>query len=86
MADLKPKDLIGVPWRVALALQADVEAVDDLAVALAAGVAPSRIGLHGNNKSVAEIERAVDLDLGSIVPAVVPKRQTGAYLSTQISY
>ena len=26
------------------------------------------------------------VDLGSIVPAVVPKRQTGAYLSTQISY
>ena len=31
----------------------------ELAVALAAGTEPARLGFHGNNKSVAEIDRAV---------------------------
>jgi diaminopimelate decarboxylase len=38
-----------------------------LAVALAADVDPARIGLHGNNKSVAEIDRAVAAGIGAIV-------------------
>ncbi len=39
----------------------------ELAVALRAGLPGSRIGLHGNNKSAAEITRAIDADLGRIV-------------------
>ncbi|HET8616554.1 MAG TPA: diaminopimelate decarboxylase [Actinomycetales bacterium] len=39
----------------------------ELAVALAAGVPPSRIGLHGNNKSDLEITRAVEAGIGRIV-------------------
>lgn len=39
----------------------------ELAVALRAGLDPARLALHGNNKSDAEIERAVRAGLGRIV-------------------
>ena len=39
----------------------------ELAVALRAQVPPARIGLHGNNKSDAEIDRAVRAGIGRIV-------------------
>lgn len=39
----------------------------ELAVALAAGVAPASLGFHGNNKSVAELERAVEVGVGTII-------------------
>ncbi len=39
----------------------------ELAVALRAGMPGPRLGLHGNNKSAAEITRAIDADLGRIV-------------------
>ncbi|MDQ0735446.1 diaminopimelate decarboxylase [Arthrobacter agilis] len=39
----------------------------ELAVALRAGLPGSRLGLHGNNKSAAEIVRAIDAGLGRIV-------------------
>lgn len=39
----------------------------ELAVALRAGMPGHRLGLHGNNKSAAEITRAIDADLGRIV-------------------
>jgi diaminopimelate decarboxylase len=45
----------------------DVCTGGELAVALAAGMPPERIGLHGNNKSVAELTRAVDAGVGRIV-------------------
>jgi diaminopimelate decarboxylase len=45
----------------------DVCSGGELAVALAGGMPPERIGLHGNNKSVAELTRAVDAGLGRIV-------------------
>ena len=45
----------------------DVCSGGELAVALAAGFPGERIGLHGNNKSVAELERAVDAGVGRIV-------------------
>ncbi|THV42880.1 diaminopimelate decarboxylase [Glycomyces buryatensis] len=48
-------------------LNVDVCSAGELAVALAAGVEPARLGLHGNNKSVAELRQAVELDLGRIV-------------------
>ena len=41
-------------------LSLDVCTGGELAVALAAGFPPERIGLHGNNKSVAELSRALD--------------------------
>ncbi len=45
----------------------DVCTGGELAVALAAGIDPAKIELHGNNKSVAEIQRAVDTGVGIIV-------------------
>ncbi|WP_374945758.1 diaminopimelate decarboxylase [Agreia sp.] len=48
-------------------LGVDVCTGGELAVALAAGVDASRIGMHGNNKSIAEIERAVAAGVGTIV-------------------
>ena len=48
-------------------LSLDVCTGGELAVALAAGMPPERIGLHGNNKSHSELERAVDAGVGRIV-------------------
>jgi diaminopimelate decarboxylase len=39
----------------------------ELAIALAAGVPPDRIQVHGNNKTVAEIEEAIDAGIDRIV-------------------
>jgi diaminopimelate decarboxylase len=48
-------------------LGVDVCTGGELAVALRAGVDPARIGLHGNNKSDAELELALDAGVGRIV-------------------
>jgi diaminopimelate decarboxylase len=45
----------------------DVCSAGELRVALAGGMPPERIGLHGNNKSVAELTRAVEAGVGRIV-------------------
>jgi diaminopimelate decarboxylase len=54
-------------WMAEEGLAVDVASGGELAVALAAGVEPSRIGFHGNNKSEREIVRAVDAGVGTIV-------------------
>ncbi|MBG6054572.1 diaminopimelate decarboxylase [Salinibacterium sp. CAN_S4] len=54
-------------WMNDAGLNIDVASGGELAVALAAGVAPARLGLHGNNKSLAEIDRAVSIGIGAIV-------------------
>lgn len=54
-------------WVAEADLNIDVSTGGELAVALAAGVTPERIGLHGNNKSQAEIDRAVGVGVGTIV-------------------
>ena len=48
-------------------LSLDVCSGGELAVALAAGMPAERIALHGNNKSVAELTRAVEAGVGRIV-------------------
>lgn len=48
-------------------LSVDTATGGELAVALAAGVPGSRIGLHGNNKSDDEIATAIDASVGRIV-------------------
>jgi diaminopimelate decarboxylase len=48
-------------------LSLDVCTGGELAVALAGGMPAARIGLHGNNKSVAELGRALDAGVGRIV-------------------
>ncbi|MEV0809036.1 diaminopimelate decarboxylase [Micromonospora sp. NPDC050200] len=45
----------------------DVCTGGELATALSAGMPPERIGFHGNNKSVAELTRALDAGVGRII-------------------
>jgi diaminopimelate decarboxylase len=45
----------------------DVCSGGELAVAIRAGMPGSRIGMHGNNKSLAELEAAVDYGVGRII-------------------
>lgn len=54
-------------WVTEEGLGLDVCTGGELAVALAAGVDPGRIGLHGNNKSVEEITRALEVGVGRII-------------------
>ena len=56
-----------VRWVDAAGLFIDVSTSGELAVALAGGIDGSRIGLHGNNKSLVEIGRAVAADVSAIV-------------------
>ena len=54
-------------WVVDAGLGIDVASGGELAVALAAGTDPALIGVHGNAKSDAELRRAVEVGVGSIV-------------------
>ena len=54
-------------WVAEAGLNIDVCTGGELAVALAAGIAPARLGFHGNNKSLAEIDRAVEVGVGVLV-------------------
>ncbi|MDP9219667.1 MAG: diaminopimelate decarboxylase [Actinomycetota bacterium] len=54
-------------WMAEDGLAVDTCSGGELAVALRAGVPPARIGLHGNNKSDAEIDRAVAAGIGRVV-------------------
>jgi diaminopimelate decarboxylase len=54
-------------WVIEAGLNIDVCSGGELAVALAAGVDPARLGFNGNNKSLSEIDRAVGTGVGAIV-------------------
>lgn len=54
-------------WVMEEGLRVDVCTRGELEVALAAGVPAAQLGFHGNNKSVGELERAVEVGIGSIV-------------------
>ncbi|GAA3884923.1 diaminopimelate decarboxylase [Leifsonia kafniensis] len=54
-------------WMSEAGLRIDICSGGELAVALAAGIDPADLGFHGNNKSVAEIDRAVSVGVGVIV-------------------
>jgi len=54
-------------WMIDDGLNIDVCSGGELAVALAGGTPAARLGLHGNNKSLGEIDRAVSAGLGAIV-------------------
>ena len=56
-----------IRWVDELGLNIDVSSAGELALALASGIDPKRIGLHGNNKSLSEIGRAVSAGVGAIV-------------------
>ncbi|WP_320067530.1 diaminopimelate decarboxylase [Micromonospora sp. RTGN7] len=48
-------------------LYLDICTGGELATALSAGMPPERMGFHGNNKSVAELTRALDAGVGRII-------------------
>jgi diaminopimelate decarboxylase len=54
-------------WIADCGIGIDVCTGGELAVALAGGIDPQKIEVHGNNKSVSEIERAVSAGVGAIV-------------------
>ncbi|WP_336645210.1 diaminopimelate decarboxylase [Microbacterium sp. USHLN186] len=56
-----------VRWVLAEGLNVDVCTGGELEVALAGGADAAQLGFHGNNKSVAELERAVAVGVGTIV-------------------
>jgi len=54
-------------WIAEIGIGIDVCTGGELAAALAGGINPQKIELHGNNKSVAEIDRAVSVGIKTIV-------------------
>ncbi|TCN38360.1 diaminopimelate decarboxylase [Kribbella orskensis] len=56
-----------VRWVMEEGLNLDICSGGELAVALRAGADPKRLGFHGNNKSEAELARALDAGIGRII-------------------
>jgi diaminopimelate decarboxylase len=54
-------------WIKDLGIGIDVSTGGEMAVALAGGVDPKKIEVHGNNKSIAEIEKAISVGVETIV-------------------
>ncbi len=54
-------------WMTDAGLGIDVASRGELETALAAGVAPERIGFHGNNKQAHELVRAVEVGVGTVI-------------------
>ena len=54
-------------WAREEGLRVDTASGGELAVALRAGVPGGELGLHGNNKSDAELEQALDVGVGRII-------------------
>ncbi len=54
-------------WVAEEGLSLDVCSGGELSVALRAGVDPARIGFHGNNKTVGELRRALEVGVGRVV-------------------
>lgn len=54
-------------WIKDLGIGIDVSTGGEMAVALAGGIDPKRIEVHGNNKSTAEIEKAISVGVETIV-------------------
>ena len=54
-------------WIKEIGIGIDVSTGGEMAVALAGSIDPSKIEVHGNNKSLGEIEKAIDVGVESIV-------------------
>ncbi|RYJ06156.1 MAG: diaminopimelate decarboxylase [Actinomycetales bacterium] len=65
-------------------LNLDVCTGGELAVALRAEFPPARIGLHGNNKSVPELRRALEVGIGRIIVDSVEEIGRLAELSAEL--
>ncbi|WP_150460176.1 diaminopimelate decarboxylase [Nesterenkonia ebinurensis] len=71
-------------WAAEEGLNIDTASGGELAITLAAGVEPARIGLHGNNKSDAEITRAVELGIGRIIADSVDEISRISAIASQL--
>lgn len=71
-------------WAAEEGLNIDTASGGELAIALAAGVDPERIGLHGNNKSDAEITRALDVGVGRIIADSVEEVERISAIATDL--
>ncbi|GGH59219.1 diaminopimelate decarboxylase [Rothia aerolata] len=71
-------------WAHEEGLNLDTASGGELAVAMRAGVPGEKIALHGNNKSVAEIRRALDYGVGRIVADSIPEVQLIAQIATEM--
>ena len=69
------------PWVAAEGLRLDTCSGGELAIAMRAGIPGEHLGLHGNNKSDAELGRALDLKLGRIVVDSLPELERVAALA-----
>ena len=56
-----------VRWAMEEGLRLDVCTSGELAVALRAGLPPEHIGFHGNNKSLDELRRAIEVGVGRVI-------------------
>lgn len=72
-------------WVSSEGLGVDVCTGGELEVALSAGVPPEQITLHGNNKALAELARAVSVDVGHIVADSFEEIARLAYLTGSAS-
>ncbi len=68
-------------WVTSEGLGIDVCTGGELEIALAAGVPPEQITLHGNNKTLGELERAVAVGVGHIVTDSFEEIARLAYLT-----
>lgn len=71
-------------WAKEEGLNIDTASGGELGIALRAGVPGDRIALHGNNKSVAEIRRALENKVGRIVADSVPEVQLIAQVAAEM--
>jgi diaminopimelate decarboxylase len=71
-------------WIADEGLNLDVCSGGELAVALKADFPPERIGLHGNNKSRAELRRALEVGVGRIIIDSVEEIDRLAELSAEL--
>jgi diaminopimelate decarboxylase len=71
-------------WVVQDGLRLDTCSGGELAVALRAGVPAESIGLHGNNKSDAELERALAAGIGRVVIDSRPEIDRVAEIATRV--
>ncbi|MFW0180578.1 diaminopimelate decarboxylase [Rothia sp. P5766] len=71
-------------WAEEEGLCLDTASGGELALAMRAGVAGGKIALHGNNKSEAEIARALTYGVGRLVADSVPEVQLIARVATEL--
>lgn len=71
-------------WACEEGLNLDTASGGELGIAMRAGVPGEHIALHGNNKSVAEIRRALEYGVGRIVADSVPEVELIAEVAAEM--